>query len=103
MNAPIARDQLTFSLGELSYIGPAYDEEATVSVEVERKQQERGLFRRLVAILAEWRRRRAVMQEMAMMTDRELADIGLSRADLRHIFDPRFAAERASGRDYIAY
>ena len=38
-----------------------------------------------------------------MMTDRELSDIGLSRADLGRIFDPTFAANRARGRDYIAY
>jgi uncharacterized protein YjiS (DUF1127 family) len=43
------------------------------------------------------------MQEMAMMTDRELSDIGLSRSDLSRVFDPTFAADRARGGDYIAY
>ena len=43
------------------------------------------------------------MQEMAMMTDRELSDIGLSRTDLARVFDPTFAASRACGQDYIAY
>ena len=39
-----------------------------------------------------------------MMTDRELADIGLTRSDLARVFDPAFAADRARGRsDYIAY
>ena len=43
------------------------------------------------------------MQELAMMTDRELSDIGLSRSDLSRVFDPGFAVEHARGRDYIAY
>jgi uncharacterized protein YjiS (DUF1127 family) len=40
---------------------------------------------------------------MAMMTDHELSDIGLSRADLARVFDPAFAADHTRGRDYIAY
>lgn len=43
------------------------------------------------------------MQEMAMLSDRELADIGLSRVDLPRVFDPTFAAEHVRGRDYLAY
>jgi uncharacterized protein YjiS (DUF1127 family) len=38
-----------------------------------------------------------------MLTEHELADIGLTRADLPRVFDPAFAAEHARGRDYIAY
>ena len=57
----------------------------------------------VLAHAAKWQRRRAVMQEMAMMTDRELSDIGLSRADIGRVFDPTFAANRACSRDYIAY
>jgi uncharacterized protein YjiS (DUF1127 family) len=57
----------------------------------------------LLIRIAEWQRRRAVMQEMAMMTDHELSDIGLSRADLARVFDPAFAADHTRGRDYIAY
>ena len=57
----------------------------------------------LLATAAEWHRRRTIMQEMAMMTDRELSDIGLSRSDLPRIFDPTFAADRPRRGDYIAY
>ena len=39
-------------------------------------------FSHLLPNVAEWQRRRAVMQEMAMITDSELSDIGLSRADM---------------------
>jgi Domain of unknown function (DUF1127) len=35
-----------------------------------------------------------VMQEMAMMTDRELSDIGLTRSDITRVFGPAFAASR---------
>ena len=57
----------------------------------------RGLFARLrsaVAYLAEMPRRRAVLDELSMLTDRELADIGLSRAELGRVFDPSFGSAR---------
>jgi uncharacterized protein YjiS (DUF1127 family) len=101
MNASIARDQLSFSLGNLSYIGPSYEE---VAPAVEKPSNRLGTWvARLVAALAEWRQRRVVMHELAMMSDRELSDIGLTRSDLGRVFDPAFAAEHARGRDYIAY
>jgi uncharacterized protein YjiS (DUF1127 family) len=43
------------------------------------------------------------MQELAMMSDRDLSDIGLSRSDIVRVFDPAFATEHGRGRDYIAY
>ena len=103
MNAPITKDQLGFSLGELTYIGPDFDDgPASAAV----RRQTRGLgawIGWLIGKFAEWHRRRVVMAELAMLTDRELADIGLSRYDLQRVFDPRFVAEYARGRDYIAY
>lgn len=102
MSAPIAKDQLGFSLGNLSYIDSSFDEGAAPLV----KPQDRGTstwLARVLARFAEWQRRRAVIAEMATMTDHELADIGLSRADLARVFDPAFAADHARGRDYIAY
>jgi len=44
--------------------------------------------------VAEARRRRAVIRELRMFSARELADIGLTRADLASVFDPDFAASR---------
>ncbi len=38
-------------------------------------------------------RRRAVQNELRMLTDRELADIGLSRGDVAHIYDRDFSAQ----------
>lgn len=103
MNTVIAKGQFGYSLGNLSYIDSTYDSGSTASVTAARKHRVAEWFGQLLAKIAEWQRRRAVMQEMAMMTDRELSDIGLSRVDLAHVFDPTFAADRARGRDYIAY
>jgi uncharacterized protein YjiS (DUF1127 family) len=102
MSAPVANDQFGFSLGNLSYIGASY-EEASPSVIKPRAYRVRAWIAHLLVTAAEWRRRRAIMQEMAMMTDRELCDIGLSRSDLSRVFDPTFAADRAHSGDYIAY
>ena len=102
MSAPITKDQLSFSLGNLTYVDSTYDEAPTTVVKPAAHGFGTWVAHRL-ASLAEWHRRRAVMQEMAMMTDRELSDIGLSRADLNRVFEPSFATEHARGRNYIAY
>ncbi len=95
MTAPITKDQLAFSLGNLSYIDASYDEQPTAQPAA----QTHSVF----AWLRQWRQRRLVMAELALMSDRELADIGLSRSDLSRVFDPAFAADHVRGRDYIAY
>jgi uncharacterized protein YjiS (DUF1127 family) len=99
MNSPPANDQFGFSLGNLSYIDSTYDGESIPSTVRARKHGVARWFSRLRANVAQWQRRRAVIQEMAMMTDRELSDIGLSRADLAQVFDPTFVANRACGRN----
>jgi uncharacterized protein YjiS (DUF1127 family) len=53
-------------------------------------------FRNLFTAIVEYPSRRRVMDELAMLSDRELADIGLNRADIRHVFtmtDSRPAAQ----------
>jgi uncharacterized protein YjiS (DUF1127 family) len=101
-SGPTANDPLSFSLGQLRYIGPSYEDKSTAYTPATASQT-LGWARGLLAKFAEWRHRRAVMQEMAMMTDRELSDIGLSRSDLPRIFDPTFGADRPRRGDYIAY
>jgi len=39
-----------------------------------------------------------VLDELGMLSDHELADIGLSRVDLPRVFDPAFAADREAQR-----
>ncbi len=59
----------------------------------------RGLRARLAGAaqwLAEQPRRRAVINELATLSDHELADIGLARGDLNRVFDRGFAAGRAA-------
>jgi len=102
MNAPLAKDQFTFSLGNMSYIGASY-EDATAYPAQEARQASGGWITRGVLAITEWYRRQTVLGEMEMMTDRELADIGLSRADVARVFDPAFVADRARGRDYAGY
>src|SRR5690349_19302389 len=100
MNAPLTRNQFTFSLGNLSYINPEYDD---AFVPATKPETHGNLLTRCIAAVTEWNHRRLLMQEMAMMTDRELTDIGLSRSDITRVFDPLFAADHSRGRDYIAY
>jgi len=102
MSAPLAKNQFTFSLGNMSYIGASY-EDAPAYPAQEVRQTSGGWIARGLRAVTEWYRRQAVLHEMAMMTDRELADIGLSRGDLPRVFDPAFAADRARGRDYAGY
>jgi uncharacterized protein YjiS (DUF1127 family) len=95
MTAQIAKDRLTFSLGNLSYIDSSYDEQLPAPA----APRKRSIFARL----HEWHQRRQVAAELGLMTDRELADIGLSRTDLSRVFDPAFVADHVRGGDYIAY
>ena len=56
-----------------------------------------SLFARIAASvrwLAEMPRRRAVINELAALSDHELADIGLTREDVKRVFDPAFSSER---------
>jgi uncharacterized protein YjiS (DUF1127 family) len=50
------------------------------------------------AWLSEALKRRAVTNELAMLSDHELADIGLSRGDIPRVFDRAFVATRSAPR-----
>jgi uncharacterized protein YjiS (DUF1127 family) len=102
MTAQFTKDQFNYSLGDTSYVDYSYDAPPARVAVVPSLGIGKWLSRFMAAI-ADWRRRQAVMREMETLTDRELADIGLSRADLPRVFDPGFAADHARGRDYIAY
>ena len=63
-----------------------------------------SLFARLGGALRwflELPRRRAVINELAALSDHELADIGLNRAELELVFDHQFAASRAADRSAL--
>jgi uncharacterized protein YjiS (DUF1127 family) len=50
----------------------------------------RQAFGKLLRAVAEYPRRRRVFDELAMLSDRELMDIGLTRGDIPSIFEERF-------------
>lgn len=45
----------------------------------------------LVETVATWPRRQQTYENLARLTDRELADIGLTRGDIARVFDEDFA------------
>jgi uncharacterized protein YjiS (DUF1127 family) len=86
---------MTFSLGNLSYINSSYEEPPVAP----RAARKRWVFSRL----HEWRQRRQLAAELSLMTDRELADIGLSRAELSQVLAPALAASHTRDRGYTAF
>ena len=49
-----------------------------------------GFFARVAA----WRQRQRAYAELSELTDRELQDIGVNRADISHVFEPDFEFSR---------
>lgn len=55
------------------------------------------VFRTLASVarfIVTYPQRRAVFEQLNSLSDRELADIGLARADLAHVFDEDFVRTR---------
>lgn len=57
-----------------------------------------GLLARIGAGIATWIARRVEMEEVAALSDSQLADIGISRSDARLVFDRGFVARREQER-----
>ena len=84
-----------------SYIDSSYD----ATPDSVARPAPRGLLRRigdglasLVQGVKTWSSRHATLSEMEQMSDRELADIGLTRVDVPRVFDPEFVSDHARGR-----
>jgi len=96
MNAPLAKEQIALLMSDsLTYRSTVV--EGTDGTIATTKTAPRSLSQRigsLVSALLAIPRRRAVLDELSSLSDRELADIGLNRAELSHVFDPRFAEMR---------
>jgi uncharacterized protein YjiS (DUF1127 family) len=92
MSAQFAKDQVSFA--------PTATMSARTA-DVFAPAQEGAVAKTVRAVgtwLSDKLKRRAVTNELAMLSDHELADIGLSRADIPRVFDRAFVATRSAPR-----
>lgn len=96
MSAPIAKDQLAYQLPNQTYVDAHFEEpnlgRGTLPSELPKPTFGHWLAARIAAFQA-WREKQSAMAELEMMSDRELTDIGLSRADLHRVFDTAHNAD----------
>jgi uncharacterized protein YjiS (DUF1127 family) len=91
MSAQTADSEFPFKLPSLSYIDAKWEEpDLRVSVASPKGGRKGGLvgwWSRQAAAFVAWRRSNEAARELSGMSDRQLADIGLSRSDLTRVFD----------------
>lgn len=95
MNAPLAKEQIALLMSDsLTLRIPSL--QGTDGTIAEPRHSAFDVFaakcRTMWASLMDMPRRRAVLGELSMLSDRELADVGLTRAELSDVFRPDFAA-----------
>ena len=93
MSVHTAESQFTFELPSMSYIDAKW-EEPNLRVAAEPTPVRKGglaawLSHQIAAFVA-WRRDSQAANELAAMSDRELMDIGLGRADVVRVFHPAY-------------
>jgi uncharacterized protein YjiS (DUF1127 family) len=89
MSAPIGKSEFSFELPNLSYVHASL-EEPSLSEAPAFTQRPDGLgawLARRIAGFNAWRQQQVALGELEMMSEHELADIGLSRSDLPRVFD----------------
>ena len=97
MNAPLAKEQIALLMSDsLTYrTTPLQGTDGTV---VEPRPSALSVLaqkcRNAWASLIDLPRRRAVLDELSLLSDRELADVGLTRAELSSVFNPAFGVNR---------
>jgi uncharacterized protein YjiS (DUF1127 family) len=98
MNAHNSKHELAFKLPAMMSYHATWDDADYEPVIPVRRHRSwlRARFTWAREAIARYRERQGVRAELASMTDRELADIGMSRYDISRVFDPEFAREHAS-------
>lgn len=87
MSAHTGNSQFSFQLPSLSYIDAKWEEPSLREApRVVRKGGLAAWLSRQFAAFAAWRLDRQAAVELAQMSDRELLDIGLTRADAGRVF-----------------
>lgn len=98
MNAPLTREQLArLSSDTLAYHGQYVEGLGDAIGQPERDSAFSRWIHKLAARFSAYSERRTTLNELAQLSDRDLSDIGLSRADLRRVFDPAFTRASDSG------
>lgn len=91
MSAPMTKSQLAFELPPLSYIDTRWEEpHVQPAVAPVRRHGFASWIAARVAAYRTWRENARALAELGSMSDRELYDIGLTRGDVRRMFDGRF-------------
>jgi uncharacterized protein YjiS (DUF1127 family) len=94
MSAHTANSKLSFELPSMSYIDAKWEEPNLRAPATPRRDAGKGglaaWLSRQVATFVAWRRDNEAAGELSAMSDRELLDIGLSRADVGRVFNPAF-------------
>jgi len=85
MSAPLTKEQFVFELPSLTYVD-THLEDPVLPPLSQGTRKPRGVAAWLARLHA-WREQRAALAELGMMSDRELADIGLTRSDLPRVFN----------------
>jgi uncharacterized protein YjiS (DUF1127 family) len=90
MSAPMTKSQLAFELPSLSYIDTRWEEPEVQPVVLPvRKHGFASWIAGNVVSYRTWREKARALAELSGMSDRELFDVGLTRGDLRRVFDDR--------------
>ena len=95
MNAQTPNSQLAFQLPSMSYIDAKWEEPNLREMPVRgiRKAGLAGWLAGRISAFRAWRLERQALAELEGMTNRELMDIGLNRADLNRVFNPAYNAD----------
>jgi uncharacterized protein YjiS (DUF1127 family) len=105
MSAHTANSQFSFQLPSMSYIDAKWEEpNLRTPVGTPGSVQKGGLatwLSRRIAAIAAWRRDSAAAAELSSMSERELLDIGLTRADLGRVFSPAFNEDLRQRGGYV--